>query len=148
MAAQHVQPITRCLSKGRIGDQLSASCLFSRAICVTGNLRSVGEVRFFQIPASPNKRYPLDSIIIQKRRALWLGRLNVNDYKIKTKYFMCNIHFLFAGCHKEKPCYYGDNYHPDWAHSLILNQSPLLSAATPLHQEEFFPATIEIFILK
>lgn len=54
----------------------------------------VGAVRFFQIPAWPDKRYPHDSTIIEQRRALWIAKLNINKYNIKTKYLVCSIHFV------------------------------------------------------
>jgi hypothetical protein len=45
--------------------------------------KSLGAVRFFGIPVSPDKRYPSDSIIIHQRRELWLARLNISDANIK-----------------------------------------------------------------
>lgn len=56
--------------------------------------KSVGVVRLFGVPFSPDKRNPSDSIIIQQRRELWLARLNISDANIKTKYFVCNRHFV------------------------------------------------------
>ena len=59
-------------------------------------VKSVGVVRFFGIPVSPDKRYPFDSVTIHQRRELWLARLNICDANIKTKYLVCNLHFVFG----------------------------------------------------
>ena len=56
----------------------------------------LGTVRFFGVPVSSDKRYPSDSIIIHQRRELWLARLNISDANIKTKYLVCNLHFVFS----------------------------------------------------
>ena len=58
--------------------------------------KSVGVVRFFGVPVSPDNRYPSDPIIIKQRIELWLARLYISNGNIKTRYLVCNRHFVFG----------------------------------------------------